>query len=173
MIVALGEVLLVAQTDGIEGLPFQDIGFAGLLGIVVWWLVRRVDREDESTASEISRLREQVETERIAHHQQMEEMRQEHLATFSSEQAAWRSEFARMREWMNEQIAEEKALTQQKSDEKHRIVNRLAVAEGALDTIVAVAPGCSCHALDGVRPVLERWEHRQAEERARRNASTD
>lgn len=169
----LGVALLLAQSDGIDGLPFQDIGFAGLLGIVVWWLVRRVDRDDESTATEIARLRQQVEDERTSHREQIEALRQEHLEASSAEQAAWRSEFARMREWMNEQIEAEKALTQQKSDEKHDIVQELTIAAGALDSIVAVAPGCTCHALEGIRPILERWERRRSEARAQRQASTD
>lgn len=168
---ALGVVL--AQIENVDGLPFQDIGFAGLLGIVVWWLVRRVDRDDSATADEITRLRQQVEDERTAHHEQVEAIRQdhvvqveglraEHTATFSAEQAAWRSEFSMMREWMNDQIAAEKALTQQKSDEKHIAVNRLAAAEGPLDMISGAVPRCDCGALDPIVPLLERWKERRS-----------
>ncbi len=143
---------LLAQSGNLtDGLPLQDIGFAGLLGIVVWWLVRRADRDDTAQASEMSRLRETLDSERLRH-----------TELIAAESEAWRAEIAKTRESLTELIEAERQLTQAKSAEKHTLGNQLQKATGLLYTILAMSDACTCGALKPVQPVIDRWqaEHR-------------
>ena len=152
-------ILLLGTSHSVtDGLPLQDIGFAGLLGIVVWWLVRRADRDDTNQASEMTRLRTELADVQVRYSEQMSQQQERHAQQLAEESEAWRTEIAKAREWAAEQLEAERQMTAQKSMEKHALGNELAKAEGLVYTVVALSNACTCGALNQVQAVIDRWQ---------------
>ena len=150
--------VILAQSNLPDSLPITDFGGLGIVGVIVWWLVRRADKGDDARESELTRLRAENASILQRHAEQLDAQQERHASLLAAESEAWRQEISKLRETSAEQLAKEQAKTEQKSLEKHALGNQLAIAEGLVYTVVAVSGSCTCGALAQIQGVIDRWQ---------------